>query len=91
MSSSRVENGATPGHSRIAAMFSFIESSKDNDGASMFEIQAYMLQEFDLDYDVTERYITKCAAIGFLKEQEGSWFITNLSKEISKNLDVTQF
>lgn len=56
----------------------------------MFEIQAYMLQEFGLDYDTTERYITKCARIGFLKEQEGRWFVTSMCEEISKNLDAAQ-
>jgi len=61
---SRVTNGASLRHKRVMDMLLFI---KAQDGATITEIQSYMLTAHGLKFSTTSEYVKECQFAGIIR------------------------
>ena len=70
--SGRVTNGATLRHSRVMDMLQWINLAG---GATITQIQAYMLTAHGLKFSTTADYVRECHMAGVLKENHGLFIV----------------
>jgi len=71
---SRVTNGASLRRTRILEMMQTINIAA---GMTMNEIQGHMWARFGLKFDTTRKYVMEAHLAGFLKEDAGTWTVTD--------------
>lgn len=68
----RVTDGATLRHSRIMDMLQWLNLAG---GATITQIQAYMLTAHGLKFQTTADYIRECHMAGVIQEDHGLWIV----------------